>query len=300
MTVEFEECIKDSPRFRATIDEVETDVVEIEAKLDKLVKLCSGMIEAGKVYITTNKHFVSGVRDLSQQCRKDEMISECLDKFGDSLQEMINYHMILFDQAQSFLSFPFHVSCVGWEQNQDLPAGLILQDKPIPKSICRTNPSQNPSAGLILQDKPIPKSICRTNPSQNPSAGETHPKIHLQGRQIPKSICRADRSQNPSAGQTHPKIHLQDKPIPKSTCRADPAGETHPKIPAGQTDPKIHLQEKPIPKFTCRTNPSQNPPAGQTDPKIHLQDRQIPKSSAGLILQNNQIPKSICRADPAG
>uniref|UniRef100_A0A8C0VHH6 Arf-GAP with coiled-coil, ANK repeat and PH domain-containing protein n=1 Tax=Cyanistes caeruleus TaxID=156563 RepID=A0A8C0VHH6_CYACU len=79
---------------RATIDEVETDVVEIEAKLDKLVKLCSGMIEAGKVYITTTKHFVSGVRDLSQQCKKDEMISECLDKFGDSLQEMINYHMI--------------------------------------------------------------------------------------------------------------------------------------------------------------------------------------------------------------
>ncbi|XP_071431792.1 arf-GAP with coiled-coil, ANK repeat and PH domain-containing protein 3 [Pithys albifrons albifrons] len=108
MTVEFEECIKDSPRFRATIDEVETDVVEIEAKLDKLVKLCSGMIEAGKVYITTNKHFVSGVRDLSQQCKKDEMISECLDKFGDSLQEMINYHMILFDQAQRSVRQQLH------------------------------------------------------------------------------------------------------------------------------------------------------------------------------------------------
>uniref|UniRef100_A0A8C4JXN9 Arf-GAP with coiled-coil, ANK repeat and PH domain-containing protein n=1 Tax=Dromaius novaehollandiae TaxID=8790 RepID=A0A8C4JXN9_DRONO len=37
MTVDFEECIKDSPRFRATIDEVETDVVEIEAKLDKIL-----------------------------------------------------------------------------------------------------------------------------------------------------------------------------------------------------------------------------------------------------------------------
>ncbi|KAG8568972.1 hypothetical protein GDO81_014221 [Engystomops pustulosus] len=36
MTVDFEECIKDSPRFRAAIDEVETDVVEIEAKLDKV------------------------------------------------------------------------------------------------------------------------------------------------------------------------------------------------------------------------------------------------------------------------
>ncbi|XP_018424186.1 PREDICTED: arf-GAP with coiled-coil, ANK repeat and PH domain-containing protein 3 isoform X3 [Nanorana parkeri] len=108
MTVDFEECIKDSPRFRAAIDEVETDVVEIEAKLDKLVKLCSGMLEAGKTYLTTNKHFVSGIRDLAHQCKKDEMISECLDKFGDSLQEMVNYHMILFDQAQRSVRQQLH------------------------------------------------------------------------------------------------------------------------------------------------------------------------------------------------
>ncbi|XP_035512412.1 arf-GAP with coiled-coil, ANK repeat and PH domain-containing protein 3 isoform X1 [Morone saxatilis] len=100
MTVDFEDCIKDSPRFRANIDEVETEVVEIEAKLDKLVKLCSGMIEAGKTYVSANKLFVNGIRDLSQQCKKDEMISECLEKCGESLQEIINYHMILFDQAQ--------------------------------------------------------------------------------------------------------------------------------------------------------------------------------------------------------
>ncbi|XP_059749717.1 arf-GAP with coiled-coil, ANK repeat and PH domain-containing protein 3 [Balaenoptera ricei] len=108
MTVEFEECIKDSPRFRATIDEVETDVVEIEAKLDKLVKLCSGVIEAGKAYVTTNRLFVSGVRDLSQQCRGDTVISECLQRFGDSLQEMVTYHMILFDQAQRSVRQQLH------------------------------------------------------------------------------------------------------------------------------------------------------------------------------------------------
>uniref|UniRef100_A0A8C5WGT4 Arf-GAP with coiled-coil, ANK repeat and PH domain-containing protein n=1 Tax=Leptobrachium leishanense TaxID=445787 RepID=A0A8C5WGT4_9ANUR len=93
----------------AAIDEVETDVVEIEAKLDKLVKLCSGMLEAGKTYITTNKHFVSGIRDLSHQCKKDEMISECLAKFGDSLQEMVNYHMMLFDQAQRSVRQQLHI-----------------------------------------------------------------------------------------------------------------------------------------------------------------------------------------------
>ncbi|XP_048097129.1 arf-GAP with coiled-coil, ANK repeat and PH domain-containing protein 3 isoform X2 [Alosa alosa] len=108
MTVDFEECIKDSPRFRANIDEVETEVVEIEAKLDKLVKLCSGMIEAGKAYVTANKLFVNGIRDLSQQCKKDEMISECLEKFGESLQEIVNYHMILFDQAQRSVKQQLH------------------------------------------------------------------------------------------------------------------------------------------------------------------------------------------------
>uniref|UniRef100_A0A8C7ZC78 Arf-GAP with coiled-coil, ANK repeat and PH domain-containing protein n=1 Tax=Oryzias sinensis TaxID=183150 RepID=A0A8C7ZC78_9TELE len=108
MTVDFEECIKDSPRFRAGIDDVETDVVEIEAKLDKLVKLCSGMIEAGRAYVSANKLFVNGVKDLSQQCKKEEMISECLEKCGERLQEIVNYHMILFDQAQRSIKQQLH------------------------------------------------------------------------------------------------------------------------------------------------------------------------------------------------
>ncbi|KAM8916646.1 arf-GAP with coiled-coil, ANK repeat and PH domain-containing protein 3-like isoform 2-T2 [Spinachia spinachia] len=108
MTVDFEECIKDSPRFRAGIDDVETDVVEIEAKLDKLVKLCSGMIEAGRAYVSANKLFVNGIKDLSQQCKKEEMISECLEKCGESLQEIVNYHMILFDQAQRSIKQQLH------------------------------------------------------------------------------------------------------------------------------------------------------------------------------------------------
>ncbi|XP_051967715.1 arf-GAP with coiled-coil, ANK repeat and PH domain-containing protein 3b [Xyrauchen texanus] len=108
MTVDFEECIKDSPRFRANIDEVETDVVEIEAKLDKLVKLCSGMIEAGRAYVSANKLFVNGIRDLSHHCKKEEMISECLEKCGESLQEIVNYHMILFDQAQRSIKQQLH------------------------------------------------------------------------------------------------------------------------------------------------------------------------------------------------
>uniref|UniRef100_A0A8C5W655 Arf-GAP with coiled-coil, ANK repeat and PH domain-containing protein n=1 Tax=Microcebus murinus TaxID=30608 RepID=A0A8C5W655_MICMU len=66
------------------------------------------MIEAGKAYVSTNRLFVSGVRDLSQQCQGDTVISECLQRFGDSLQEVVNYHMILFDQAQRSVRQQLH------------------------------------------------------------------------------------------------------------------------------------------------------------------------------------------------
>uniref|UniRef100_A0A3B5B0E8 Arf-GAP with coiled-coil, ANK repeat and PH domain-containing protein n=1 Tax=Stegastes partitus TaxID=144197 RepID=A0A3B5B0E8_9TELE len=66
------------------------EVVEIEAKLDKLVKLCSGMIEAGKAYVSANKLFVNGIRDLSQQCKKDEMISILFDQAQRSVKQQLH------------------------------------------------------------------------------------------------------------------------------------------------------------------------------------------------------------------
>uniref|UniRef100_A0A3B4TMJ4 Arf-GAP with coiled-coil, ANK repeat and PH domain-containing protein n=1 Tax=Seriola dumerili TaxID=41447 RepID=A0A3B4TMJ4_SERDU len=76
---------------RATIEEVEGDVCELESKLDKLVKLCIGMIDAGKAYNAANKQFVNGIRELAQQSTRDERGVFTL--FCLSLQ-------ILFDQAQ--------------------------------------------------------------------------------------------------------------------------------------------------------------------------------------------------------
>uniref|UniRef100_A0A3Q2XX29 Arf-GAP with coiled-coil, ANK repeat and PH domain-containing protein n=1 Tax=Hippocampus comes TaxID=109280 RepID=A0A3Q2XX29_HIPCM len=102
MTVDFEECVKDSPRFRANIEEVETEVVEIEAKLDKLVKLCGGMIDAGKAYVSANKLFIGGIRDLSQQCEKDEMISST--RF-ESLQTPITFNSGVADSFRDVRKF---------------------------------------------------------------------------------------------------------------------------------------------------------------------------------------------------
>uniref|UniRef100_A0A3B4TI55 Arf-GAP with coiled-coil, ANK repeat and PH domain-containing protein n=1 Tax=Seriola dumerili TaxID=41447 RepID=A0A3B4TI55_SERDU len=72
----------------------------------QLVKLCSGMIEAGKAYVSANKLFVNGIRDLSQQCKKDEMISsECVSKI---LISSFRLFQILFDQAQRSVKQQLH------------------------------------------------------------------------------------------------------------------------------------------------------------------------------------------------
>uniref|UniRef100_A0A673LZN4 Arf-GAP with coiled-coil, ANK repeat and PH domain-containing protein n=1 Tax=Sinocyclocheilus rhinocerous TaxID=307959 RepID=A0A673LZN4_9TELE len=60
------------------------DVCELESKLDKLVKLCIGMIDAGKAYNTANRQFVNGIQELAQTSAKDDVIEVS----------------ILFDQAQ--------------------------------------------------------------------------------------------------------------------------------------------------------------------------------------------------------
>ncbi|KAM6127687.1 arf-GAP with coiled-coil, ANK repeat and PH domain-containing protein 2 isoform 3-T3 [Phoenicopterus ruber ruber] len=66
----------------------------------KLVKLCIAMIDTGKAFCTANKQFMNGIRDLAQYSCKDALVETSLTKFSDTLQEMINYHNILFDQTQ--------------------------------------------------------------------------------------------------------------------------------------------------------------------------------------------------------
>uniref|UniRef100_A0A8C7LVM5 Arf-GAP with coiled-coil, ANK repeat and PH domain-containing protein n=1 Tax=Oncorhynchus mykiss TaxID=8022 RepID=A0A8C7LVM5_ONCMY len=62
--------------------------------LSFLVKLCIGMIDAGKAYNTANKQFVNGIRELAASSTKDDVIESSLTKFAESLQEMINYHTV--------------------------------------------------------------------------------------------------------------------------------------------------------------------------------------------------------------
>ncbi|XP_030017860.1 arf-GAP with coiled-coil, ANK repeat and PH domain-containing protein 1 [Sphaeramia orbicularis] len=92
MTVklDFEECLKDSPRFRAEIEVVQNDVSDLETRLEKLVKQCQAMLEAGRVYCQTSKSFINGLRELGHHCSRDSLMEECLDKFSKRLSDIMD------------------------------------------------------------------------------------------------------------------------------------------------------------------------------------------------------------------
>ncbi|XP_078697858.1 arf-GAP with coiled-coil, ANK repeat and PH domain-containing protein 2-like isoform X1 [Branchiostoma floridae x Branchiostoma belcheri] len=104
VTIDFEECLKDSPKFRVSLEQVENDIHDLESKLEKVIKLCNGMMEAGKAYNAANGAFINGVRELSVYFRGDQQVNDALCRFADGLTEMLNYYTILFDQAKRAIS----------------------------------------------------------------------------------------------------------------------------------------------------------------------------------------------------
>ncbi|KAM6931773.1 arf-GAP with coiled-coil, ANK repeat and PH domain-containing protein 2 isoform 2-T2 [Lycodopsis pacificus] len=102
--LDFEECVKDSPDFRLKLELFEADVSVLETQVDKVMKLCSKMVEAGQAYSAANQLFLSGLAELSMHHQKDGVITNCLHQFNQGLQEMVSFHTMLFDQTHRAVS----------------------------------------------------------------------------------------------------------------------------------------------------------------------------------------------------
>ncbi|XP_077021871.1 arf-GAP with coiled-coil, ANK repeat and PH domain-containing protein 1 isoform X1 [Tamandua tetradactyla] len=105
MTVklDFEECLKDSPRFRASIELVEAEVSELETRLEKLLKLGTSLLESGRHYLATGRAFIVGICDLAHLGPPEPMMAECLDKFTKSLNHKLDSHAELLDATHHTL-----------------------------------------------------------------------------------------------------------------------------------------------------------------------------------------------------
>ncbi|XP_067618974.1 arf-GAP with coiled-coil, ANK repeat and PH domain-containing protein 2 isoform X3 [Eurosta solidaginis] len=98
-TIEFEECLKDSPRFRQFISKEETDIEHLEQRLEKIIKLCTVAVDSGKEYVKNQSAFAMSLWDLQQHFADNKNAHNALGKLIHCFQEMNKFHTILLDQA---------------------------------------------------------------------------------------------------------------------------------------------------------------------------------------------------------
>ncbi|XP_055849506.1 arf-GAP with coiled-coil, ANK repeat and PH domain-containing protein 2 isoform X1 [Episyrphus balteatus] len=98
-SIEFEECLKDSPRFRQYISKEESEIEHLEQRLEKIIKLCTVAVDSGKEYVKNQSAFAMSLWDLQQHFIDNKNAHNALGKIIHCFQEMNKFHTILLDQA---------------------------------------------------------------------------------------------------------------------------------------------------------------------------------------------------------
>ncbi|XP_075703496.1 arf-GAP with coiled-coil, ANK repeat and PH domain-containing protein 1 [Rhinoderma darwinii] len=84
----------------AAMEMVESEVFDLESRLEKLVKLSAHTVDGGRQYCSSNRQFVCALRELSFHSQEDSMLKECLEKFSEGLNRIVDNHMDFLDSIQ--------------------------------------------------------------------------------------------------------------------------------------------------------------------------------------------------------
>uniref|UniRef100_A0A1E1XLH1 Putative gtpase activating protein n=1 Tax=Amblyomma sculptum TaxID=1581419 RepID=A0A1E1XLH1_AMBSC len=98
--IDLNECIRDSPKFREALEENEESIDQLEIKLDKLVKLCTVMVDTGKSHVTAKSAFINGIWDLVGYFKDNASVVNSLNRFIQILTDVLKFQSILLEHAQ--------------------------------------------------------------------------------------------------------------------------------------------------------------------------------------------------------
>ena len=119
--VAFSECVNDSPKFRHILGCNETNLDELEVRIEKVVKACNAMTAGGRQYVMLQSQFLASLWEMSSYfaaCDKDPVISPSVDGTANNdtfiptssvtvdlnnlihnLQEFVKFQNALVDQV---------------------------------------------------------------------------------------------------------------------------------------------------------------------------------------------------------
>merc|ERR1712110_1028157 len=107
--IEFSECLFDSPKFRSQLQKNETNLDDLESKLEKILKLSNTMNDTGRQFITHQSQFVAGLWELSAYFASDldepsEANQGHLNKLIQIVQETIKFQNATLDAASKAIN----------------------------------------------------------------------------------------------------------------------------------------------------------------------------------------------------
>lgn len=102
--VSYEECVRDSPKFRDALEENHSNLEDLESRLEKVLKNCNSTIESGRLYLDQQNNLVQSILQVSKHFDEDPPVVQALNKIGTALTETLKYHYCLLDQASRTVS----------------------------------------------------------------------------------------------------------------------------------------------------------------------------------------------------
>ncbi|CAG0904118.1 unnamed protein product [Cyprideis torosa] len=136
----------DSPKFRNDLARQEENVERLEAKLERVMKTCSAMVEAGKHFFSQQAEFLKSVDDVGRQCFFDDdpccrLIRLCVSH----LKEFSASQKLVLDHASKYM-------------NNDINAFLLRKVKPLRESRNHFMKLSNDFDSAVTKAAAAPKS----------------------------------------------------------------------------------------------------------------------------------------------
>ncbi|XP_066919243.1 arf-GAP with coiled-coil, ANK repeat and PH domain-containing protein 2-like [Clytia hemisphaerica] len=106
--LDFHECLKDSPKFRADLEDRENTLHNLEHHLEKLVKISNHVVESGKVFGQNIGSLVASFDSMSAQFPSDPFVSKSLIKINTVLGDLQSFLMVFLEQTQKSITNSMH------------------------------------------------------------------------------------------------------------------------------------------------------------------------------------------------
>ncbi|XP_057305671.1 arf-GAP with coiled-coil, ANK repeat and PH domain-containing protein 2-like [Hydractinia symbiolongicarpus] len=104
MWLDFAECLKDSPKFRSTLEDHEHSITELENHLEKLVKISTQVVDAGKHYSHAMGSLINSFDSLATLFYEDTFVSTALKKLNTVLGELQTFLIVFLEQTQKSIT----------------------------------------------------------------------------------------------------------------------------------------------------------------------------------------------------